>query len=100
MTADKKIEEYNELVDEWNTKYPHLETGIFIEQSDVCSNSFERFKVSFLSEEITAKKKLQTTRSLLNSHKKLHYEAGHEDFTRGELAYTIIRIANDILREM
>lgn len=97
---DQKIEQYNKLVDEWNSKYPQLATAIFVDQSDFCTSFIERIRIQFLSKEMTAKKKLKTTKTLLNPHKKIHYEAGKEDFTRGELAYTIIRVADDILAEL
>jgi hypothetical protein len=96
---NKEIEEYNELVDEWNRRFSHLCEGIKLE-SEPESNISGRLKQHLQSGSMSPTNRVKITRDVVGDFATINLtdENNGSKLTKGELAHLIVRKSNKILK--
>lgn len=92
----KNINEYNDLVEEWNDKYGHLTKGMPVEMDDFCFGYVNRIK-SIPSEEMSGRKKVSITITTVGDFDNIGGDVGKNSISRGELANLVVRAGKAVL---
>lgn len=92
----KNINEYNELVEEWNDKYGHLTKGMTVEVDDFRFGYINRLK-SIPSEEMSGRRKVSLTVTTIGDFDNIRANVEKDTICRGELANLIVNAGKSVL---
>lgn len=96
----RAVDEYNELVSEWNEKYGNRCSAMKVDKTKIRHSRLKRLRTLF-SEEWAEKKKVSMTTTVVGDFENIkHYGAQADDLSRGELAHLIVRKGEEILRRI
>lgn len=94
-----KIQEYNELVGEWNKQYGHLTEGMTVDVDEFQSSYIKRVK-SLTSKRMSGRKKVSVTVTTIGDFENLDSTPNKDSISRGELASLIVNSGNSILESV
>lgn len=93
----RAVDEYNELVSEWNEKYGDKCAAMKVDKTNICHSRLKRLRTLF-SEEWSEKKKVSMTTTVVGDFENVKHYGGQTDgLSRGELAHLIVRKGDEIL---
>lgn len=92
----ENINEYNQLVEDWNEKYGHLTKGMTVEMDDFCFGYINRLK-SIPSEEMSGRKKVSITVTTIGDFDNIGGNVKEDSISRGELANLIVNAGKSVI---
>lgn len=93
----RAVNEYNELVSEWNEKYGDRCAAMKVDETNIQHSRLKRLRTLF-SEELSEKRKVSITTTVVGDFENIkHYGAQTDGLSKGELAHLIVRKGEEIL---
>lgn len=94
----KNINEYNNVVQEWNDKYGSLTKGITVEVDDFCFGYIDKIR-SILSKRMTGFQKVSITVKTVGDFNNIrsNVRVKKGSISRGELSNMVVRTGKDVL---
>lgn len=95
----EKIDQYNNLIDQWNNKYGDKCNGIKLNRSGFNNTRSEKIKQFLLSKDFSEKQKLKHNNDVIGDFANNSTTTYKNRLTQSELALLIVKKGKKLLKE-
>jgi hypothetical protein len=94
---EQAVQEYNELVREWNSEYGYMTEAMPVE-SDKFKDTYRERVRKLVTDGMSERRKISITITVIGDYQNVNSQTSADGLGIGELAHLIVNAGEDILR--